>query len=94
MAFIDFQVVVIHCDEQDVVVLCPQWLCSDILGQLLSIEFMAQARVTGCYTAEDFQAAFTECDAGRLLALLEQLQICIQVIVSTHQLIILLTLKS
>lgn len=61
---------------QNVVVLSPQWLCEIIIGKLLSIEFITSARVTGCYTIDDFQAAFTECDASKLLVLLEQLQLC------------------
>ncbi|XP_034241726.1 death-associated protein kinase dapk-1-like isoform X2 [Thrips palmi] len=70
------EVHILHWQPQDVVVLSPQWLCEDIIGKLLSIEFITLARVTGCYTVEDFQAAFTECDASKLLVLLEQLQLC------------------
>lgn len=74
-----FQVHILHWQPQDVMVLSPQWLCEDVIGKLLSIEFITQARVTGCFTVEDFQAAFTEFDASKLLVLLEQLQLCTHV---------------
>jgi len=60
------------------VCLQPCWLCSNVLGQLLSLDFVAQARVTGCYTVDDFQVAFSECDALDILQVLEALQICTQ----------------
>lgn len=77
-----FQVHILRWQPQDVVVLSPSWLCEDIIGKLLSIEFITLARVTGCYTVDDFQSAFTECDASKLLMLLEQLQLCTHVSVS------------
>jgi hypothetical protein len=49
-----------------------------VVGQLLSLDFVAQARVTGCYTVDDFQVAFSECDALDVLQVLEALQICTQ----------------
>jgi death-associated protein kinase len=60
------------------VCLQPCWLCSNVIGQLLSLDFVAQARVTGCYTVDDFQVAFSECDALDILQVLEALQICTQ----------------
>lgn len=56
----------------------PRWLCSSVIGQLLSLDFVAQARVTGCYTVDDFQVSFSECDALDILQVLEALQICTQ----------------
>ena len=64
---------------QDLVCVSPRWLCSNVIGQLLSLDFVAQARVTGCYTVEDFQVAFSECDALDILQVLEALQLCTQV---------------
>jgi hypothetical protein len=49
-----------------------------VIGHLLSLDFVAQARVTGCYTVDDFQVAFSECDALDVLQVLEALQICTQ----------------
>lgn len=62
------------------VVLQPAWLCGEVLGQLLSIEFIARARITGCYSAHDFQAAFPplRCDAAAMLQLLETMHLCVQ----------------
>ncbi|KAL1139815.1 hypothetical protein AAG570_006792 [Ranatra chinensis] len=63
---------------QDLIVLSPSWLCSQVFGQLLSIDFITHARITGCYTVEDFQVAFPEADAMAMLQVLEALQLCIQ----------------
>ncbi|XP_071450473.1 death-associated protein kinase 1-like isoform X2 [Hetaerina americana] len=72
------EVLYLKSPTQDLVDLCPQWLCSHVVGQLLSIEFMSEARITGCYTVDDFQVAFSECDALDMLQVLEALQLCIQ----------------
>lgn len=76
------------CLHPDLLVLSPQWLCGPILGQLLSIDFVAHARVTGCYTGEDFQTAFPQTDALALLQVLETLQLCIQVIYHYHHILL------
>lgn len=62
----------------DLIVLSPSWLCSQVLGQLLSVSFITHARITGCYTVEDFQFAFPEADSMAMLEVLEALQLCIQ----------------
>ncbi|XP_068081595.1 death-associated protein kinase 1 [Anabrus simplex] len=72
------EVVYIKSPYQDLVCFSPRWLCSQVIGQLLSLDFMAQARVTGCYTVDDFQVAFSECDALDMLQVLEALQLCTQ----------------
>ncbi|PSN41147.1 hypothetical protein C0J52_05197 [Blattella germanica] len=71
-------VVYLKTQYQDLVCLTPNWLCSNVIGQLLSLDFVAQARVTGCYTVDDFQVAFSECDALDVLQVLEALQLCTQ----------------
>ncbi|BES87718.1 Death-associated protein kinase [Nesidiocoris tenuis] len=63
----------------DLIILSPSWLCSQVLGQLLSVDFITHARITGCYTVEDFQAAFPEADSMAMLEVLEALQLCIQI---------------
>lgn len=63
---------------QDLVCIWPQWLGNQVVGQLLSLDFLAQARVTGCYSVDDFQVAFSECDALDMLQVLEALQLCTQ----------------
>ncbi|KAJ9574049.1 hypothetical protein L9F63_008575, partial [Diploptera punctata] len=72
------EVVYLKSQFQDLVCLAPRWLCSNVIGQLLSLDFVAQARVTGCYTVDDFQVAFSECDALDVLQVLEALQMCTQ----------------
>uniref|UniRef100_A0A023EZ51 Putative serine/threonine protein kinase n=1 Tax=Triatoma infestans TaxID=30076 RepID=A0A023EZ51_TRIIF len=62
----------------DLIVLSPSWLCGQVLGQLLSVDFITHARITGCYTVDDFQVAFPEADAMAMLEVLEALQLCIQ----------------
>lgn len=57
----------------------PQWLGRNLLGELLSSQFLLHARVTGVYTAEDFQASYNECDALGVLELLEALDLCVRV---------------
>lgn len=55
------------------------WLCCQLLGELLSSQFISNARATGVYSPDDFQATFTCCDALDLLQLLDALHFCIQV---------------
>uniref|UniRef100_A0A1B6DYK5 Roc domain-containing protein n=2 Tax=Clastoptera arizonana TaxID=38151 RepID=A0A1B6DYK5_9HEMI len=66
------------CIHPDLLVITPSWLCGQVIGQLLSIDFLAHARITGCYTVDDFQAAFPQVDAMAMLQVLETLQLCIQ----------------
>ncbi|KRT78934.1 Ankyrin repeat-containing protein, partial [Oryctes borbonicus] len=54
---------------QDLVVISVQWLGSQLIGELLSNQFILQARVTGVYTTEDFQASYNQCDAVAVLEL-------------------------
>lgn len=54
-------------------------MASQLFGELLSTHFIVQAREIGVYTAEDFQASFTQCDANGVLELLECLDLCVQV---------------
>ncbi|XP_076061666.1 death-associated protein kinase dapk-1-like isoform X4 [Oratosquilla oratoria] len=72
------EVVYLKCEVQDLVVLDPHWLCSEQIGQLLSTEYFTQAKVTGCYTVDDFQMSFPVCDALDLLQVLEALHLCTQ----------------
>lgn len=72
------EVLYLKSDSQDMVVLNPRWLCNTIVGQLLSHQHLEQARVTGCYTVDDFQLLFPELDALDLLQVLESLNLCTQ----------------
>ncbi|XP_065333506.1 death-associated protein kinase 1-like isoform X1 [Cloeon dipterum] len=65
--------------ESGLVFLCVRWLGNELLGQLLSPEFMAAARVTGCYTPLDFNSAFPQpADPNLVLHVLEALDCCVQ----------------
>lgn len=55
------------------------WLGTDLLGELLSTNFLCHTRTMGVYTAEDFQSSYTQCDANSVLELLECLDLCVQV---------------
>ncbi|GAB6027724.1 hypothetical protein CHUAL_001959 [Chamberlinius hualienensis] len=70
------EVLYLKSDCQDMVVINPKWLCGTIIGQLLSHVHLEQARVTGCYTVDDFQLMFPETDALDLLQVLESLNLC------------------
>ena len=71
--------ILIKSHYEDLVCTNPNWLCGTVIGTLLSIEFVARARVTGCYSIEDFQSAFPEADSLNILHVLEALQLCTQV---------------
>lgn len=72
------EVVYLKAEAQDLVVLDPAWLTHQQIGHLLSTQYAAHARVTGCYTVDDFQMSFPECDALDLLQVLEALHLCTQ----------------
>ena len=79
--YINFHLQVIYLEterENDLVILNPQWLCCDVIGQLLSHDHIIQSRPTGCYTSYDFQLMFPDCDATDLLHVLEALELCTQ----------------
>ena len=58
------------------IVLNPKWLCSDIIGNLISHEKIVQSRITGCFTVHEFQIMYPETDAVDLLNVLEALEVC------------------
>ncbi|XP_071039017.1 death-associated protein kinase 1 [Parasteatoda tepidariorum] len=70
------EVLYISCETEDVVILEPAWLCSTIIGYLLSQESLEKARVTGIYSADDIQLLYPEADGLKLLQILEALQLC------------------
>ena len=71
------QVVYVESElEPDLVVLDPKWLCTNVIGHLLSHDNTLHSRPTGCFTADDIQLMFGEWEAVELLQLLEALEIC------------------
>ncbi|KAM3843915.1 death-associated protein kinase 1 isoform 1-T2 [Vipera latastei] len=62
---------------QDVVLLDPRWLCSNVLGRLLSIENpKALHHYRGRYTIEDIQRLIPDSDVEELIQVLDAMDIC------------------
>ncbi|XP_067666267.1 death-associated protein kinase 1-like isoform X1 [Haliotis asinina] len=61
---------------QDLVVFNPQWLCSDVIGHLISHDKIVQSRITGCFSVDEFQLMYADSDALDLLQVLEALELC------------------
>ena len=73
------EVVYLKCEQEDLIILNPKWLCSTVCGLLLSDEFRNNALMSGSYTREEFQLALPEYEARDILRVLSALGICIQV---------------
>lgn len=74
-----FQVIYLETEsEQDLVVLCPKWLCSEVIGELLSQDRILHSRPTGCFTSDDIQLMFPDTESQDLLRVLEALEVCTQ----------------
>ena len=73
------EVVYLKCEQEDLIILNPKWLCSNVCGILLSDEFRTKAQVSGTFTKEEFQLAVPEHDARDILRVLSALGICIEV---------------
>ena len=50
------EVVYLKCEDTDLIVLQPRWLCGSLCGQLLSPEYK-QSVSAGSYTRDQFQVA-------------------------------------
>uniref|UniRef100_A0A8B9EQM4 Death-associated protein kinase 1 n=1 Tax=Anser cygnoides TaxID=8845 RepID=A0A8B9EQM4_ANSCY len=62
---------------QDVVLLDPRWLCSNVLGKILSVENpKALHHYRGRYTIEDIQRLVTDSDVEELIQILDAMDIC------------------
>ncbi|XP_067262139.1 death-associated protein kinase 1 isoform X2 [Chanodichthys erythropterus] len=62
---------------QDVVLLDPRWLCSNVLGKLLSIETpKAIHHYRGRYRVEELQNLVSEGDIDELLQVLDAMDVC------------------
>ena len=46
--------------EIDYVVITPEWLGTHIMGTILSADFLAHCRESGCYSPDDFTSIFPE----------------------------------
>ncbi|KAJ1059228.1 hypothetical protein K5549_008029 [Capra hircus] len=62
---------------QDVLLLDPRWLCTNVLGKLLSVETpRALHHYRGRYTMEDVQRLVPDSDVEELLQILDAMDIC------------------
>ncbi|XP_069332396.1 death-associated protein kinase 1 isoform X3 [Eulemur rufifrons] len=62
---------------QDVLLLDPRWLCTSVLGKLLSVETpRALHHYRGRYTVEDIQRLVPDSDVEELLQILDAMDIC------------------
>lgn len=59
--------------DDDLVVLSPQWLGSEVIGELLSWQLTVRCRPTGCFTIDDFQVVLPGATADDVLYLLAAL---------------------
>ena len=62
-----------EAEDDDLVVLSPQWLGSEVTGDLLSRELTVRCRPTGCFTIDDFQVVLPGAPADDVLYLLSAL---------------------
>lgn len=62
-----------EAEDDDLVVLSPQWLGSEVIGDLLSRELTVRCRPTGCFTIDDFQVVLPGATADDVLYLLAAL---------------------
>jgi len=60
-------------EDDDLVILSPQWLGSEVIGDLLSRELIVRCRPTGCFTIDDFQVVLPGAPADDVLYLLSAL---------------------
>ena len=60
-------------EDDDLVVLSPQWLGSEVIGDLLSRELIVRCRPTGCFIIDDFQVVLPGAPADDVLYLLSAL---------------------
>lgn len=60
--------------RDDLVVLSPQWLCHDVLGFLLSHDFVSQHN--GRYSTNELHSMFSDYDGDQVVSLLEYLELC------------------
>nr|AYV89281.1 death-associated kinase 1 isoform X2 [Tetranychus evansi] len=65
-------------NDQDLIVLCPKWLTSTVIGNLLCEDQLMKSPISGRYTVDEIQDLFPSMDALDLLQVLESLSLCTQ----------------
>src|SRR6218665_2538628 len=76
------QIVYLEAAKEDLVIINPQWLGTEIIGKLLSYEVVACAPESGRMSFDDLRNLFPRLDGTDLVNLLEALNICVQCSVS------------
>jgi len=62
--------------EEDLVVLSPQWLCCDVIGQLLSHDQVTRCRPIGRFSLDEVHVMFPDSGVVKLVALLQAMELC------------------
>lgn len=76
------QIVYLEAAKEDLVIINPQWLGTEIIGKLLSYEVVACAPESGRMSLDDLRNLFPRLDGTDLVNLLEALNICVECSVS------------
>jgi len=67
-------------DSEDQVVLNPQWLCCDVIGQLLSYDQVTRCRPIGRFSLDEVHVMFPESSIVKLVSLLQIMEMCSTVV--------------
>jgi len=65
---------------EDLVILNPQWLCCDVIGQLLSHDHVKHCRPIGRFSLDEVNVMFPESGVVKLVSLLQTMELCSAVI--------------
>ena len=63
-------------DENDLIILNPSWVLTEVVGNLFSQDSIGHARVTGSFTTDDLHFLITESDIGMVIEVLIALECC------------------
>lgn len=66
--------------SDDLVVLSPQWLCCDVIGQLLSHDRVTRCRPIGRFSLDEIHMMFPDCSVTKLVPLLQTMELCSPVV--------------
>jgi len=67
-------------DTNDLVVLNPQWLCCDVIGQLLSHDQVTRCRPIGRFSLDEVHVMFPDSSVVKLVSLLQTMELCSAVV--------------
>lgn len=63
-------------DDHELIVVNPQWLCSEVIGKFLSHDCFSSRPVDGRFLLQDLQAVFSKSDAQDIVFILDALELC------------------